>query len=55
MLFIGNQSQLCRHREVSDRYINCFVDLSEEGELIEDIELLVHLGDHCWTHLHQLP
>ena len=54
MLFIGDESKLGRHREVSNRYVYCFVYFSEEGELIKDIELLVHLGDHSWTHLHQL-
>ncbi len=55
MLFIGDESKLGRHCEVSNRYVYCFVYFSEEGELIKDIELLVHLGDHSWAHLHQLP
>ena len=55
MLFIGDESKLRRHGEVSDRYVDCFVYFSEEGELIKDIELFVHFGDHSWTHLHQLP
>lgn len=54
MLFIGDESKLRRHGEVSNRYVDCFVYFSEEGELIKDIELLMHLGDHSWTDLHQL-
>jgi len=40
---------------VRNGYINCLIDFSEQGELIEDMELLMHLADHTWTHLHQLP
>lgn len=40
---------------MSDRNVNGFVDFSDKGEFVEDVELLVHFRYHVWAYLHQLP
>ncbi len=55
VFFVCDQPQLGCHCEMRNWYINCLVDFPEEGELIKDIELLMHFRYRCRAHLHQLP